>query len=108
MEPQDKDSIELSQVERQLLLYELFLFDEESVIRELIKHCIPIPVRMLQRDPMHLTDAGLICVRFSQKEAAYIQHPKEERFNPGNVTGRLLLHLKRLSGFYHSSLHASR
>lgn len=45
----DKDIIVLSQVERQLLSYELFLFNEESVAKELIKRCIPIPERMLQR-----------------------------------------------------------
>ena len=97
MESQDKDSIELSQVERQLLLYELFLFNEESVTRELIKHCIPISDRMLQRDLKHLTEAGLICVRYSKKEAAYIQYPDEVRFNPSSMAGRQLLHLKRLS-----------
>lgn len=96
MEPQDKDIIELSQVERQLLLYELFLFNEESVTRELIKRCIPISDRMLQRDLKHLTEAGLICVHYSKKEAAYIQHHSEARFNPNNVTGRRLLYLKRL------------
>lgn len=97
MTSHNKDTIELSQVERQLLLYELFLFNEESVTRELIKRCIPIPDRMLQRDLKHLTEAGLICVRYSSKEAAYIQYPKEVRFNPDNVTDRKLLHLKRLS-----------
>lgn len=91
------DIIELSQVERQLLLYELFLFNEESVTRELIKSCIPISDRMLQRDLKHLSEAGLIRVRYSKKETAYIKQSGEPPFNPGNVKGRKLLHLKRLS-----------
>lgn len=96
MKSHDKDVIELSQVERQLLLYELFLFNEESVTRELIKRCIPISDRMLQRDLKHLTEAGLICVCYSKKEATYIQHHDKVLFNPNNVTGRQLQHLKRL------------
>lgn len=96
MNSHDKDIIEVSQVERQLLLYELFIFNPESVTRELIKRSIPISDRMLQRDLKHLTDAGLICVSYSRKEAAYIQHPDDARFNPNNVTGRKLLHLRRL------------
>lgn len=52
---------------------------------------------MLQRDLKHLSEAGLIRVRYSIKEAAYIKHPGEPRFNPDNVKGRKLLHLKRLS-----------
>lgn len=92
----DKDIIVLSQVERQLLSYELFLFNEESVAKELIKRCIPIPERMLQRDLKHLAEAGLICVRYSRKERAYIQHPGEACFNPDNVDGKRLLHLERL------------
>lgn len=97
MKSPDEDIIILSQVERQLLLYELFLFNPESVTRELIKTAVPIPNRMLQRDLRHLTEAGLICVSYSRKEEAYIQHPEKARFNPKDVAGRKLLHLERLS-----------
>lgn len=97
MESSEEGIIVLSQVERQLLLYELFLFNPDFVTRELIKIAVPIPDRMLQRDLEHLTEAGLICVSYSRKEAGYIQHPKKVRFNPNGAGGRKLLHLKRLS-----------
>lgn len=96
MDSDEKNIIALSQVERQLLLYELFLFNPDSVTRDLIKRCIPIPDRMLQRDLKHLTEAGLICVRYSKKEAAYIQRPEEVCFNQNCVGGRQLQHLERL------------
>lgn len=92
----DEDIIILSQAERQLLLYELFLFNPD-VTRELIKTAVPISDRMLQRDLKHLTEAGLICVSYSRKEEAYIQHPEKARFNPSGAAGRRLLHLERLA-----------
>ena len=42
--------VTLSRIERQLLLYELFMVNSESVSKELIKCCLPISDRMLQRD----------------------------------------------------------
>lgn len=95
MASKDKDA--LSQVERQLLLYELFIFNSEYVSKELIKSCLPISDRMMQRDIQHLMEAGLISVKYSRVENAYIQHPEEVVFNPNGVTGRWLLHLERLN-----------
>ena len=97
MNSHDEDAVVLSQVERQLLLYELFLFNPESVTRELIKIAVPIPDRMLQRDLNHLMEAGLIYVSYSKKEAAYLQHPEKAQFNPNDASGRKLLHLKYLT-----------
>lgn len=95
MASKDKDA--LSQVERQLLLYELFIFNSEFVSKELIKSCLPISDRMMQRDIQHLMEAGLISVKYSRVENAYIQHPEEVVFNPNGATGRWLIHLERLN-----------
>ena len=95
MASKDKDA--LSQVERQLLLYELFIFNRELVSKKLIKNCLLISDRMMQRDIQHLTEAGLISVKYSRAEKAYIQHPEEAVFNPNGATGRWLLHLERLN-----------
>ena len=92
-----KDKNALSQVERQLLLYELFIFNSEYVSKELIKHCLPISDRMMQRDIQHLMEAGLISVKYSRVENAYIQYPEEVVFNPNGATGRWLIHLERLN-----------
>ena len=96
MTSRDNKIIILSQVERQLLLHELFMFNSESVTKELIKHCLPISDRMLQRDLKDLTEAGLIRVKYSKTEKAYIQYPESAVFNPGNAMGRRLAHLERL------------
>ena len=88
--------VTLSQIERQLLLYELFMVNSESVSKELIKRCLPISDRMLQRDLKDLTEAGLISVKYSKTEKAYIQHPESTVFNPGKAAGRRLAHLERL------------
>ena len=92
-----KEKNALSQVERQLLLYELFIFNREFVSKELIKHCLPISDRMMQRDIQHLMEAGLIRVKYSRAEKAYVQYPEEAVFNPNGATGRWLLHLERLN-----------
>lgn len=96
MTSKQKEVIELSQVERQLLLYELFIFNKESVTKELIKRCLPISDRMLQRDLKDLTEAGLINVKYSKTERAYIQHPEAVVFNPKEAASRRLVHLERL------------
>ncbi len=96
MAKEDNKIITLSQVERQLLLYELFMFNSESVSKELIKRCLPISGRMLQRDLKDLTEAGLISAKYSRTEKAYIQHPGSAVFNPGKAAGRRLAHLERL------------
>lgn len=92
-----KEKGALSQVERQLLLYELFIFNRESVSKELIKSCLPISDRMMQRDVRHLMEAGLIRVKYSRVEKAYIQYAEGAVFNPDGATGRWLLHLERLN-----------
>lgn len=65
-----KNSIVLSKLERQLLLYDIFYY-LENVEQQDITSRLPIGPRMLQRDLQDLTDAGLINIVYSRKQRAY-------------------------------------
>ena len=68
----DKDNdITLIPTERQLLLYDIFR-GSEQVEYEDITSRLPVGKKMIQRDIKTLTDAGLIRVKYSKKDKAYI------------------------------------
>ena len=66
---------ELKQIERQLILYDIFQQNYEDTRLSTIMHHLPgINMRTLQRDIRDLTDAGLLQVYFSRDISAYINY----------------------------------
>lgn len=63
--------IELTKIERQLLLFEIISSCEVTEYVE-ITSLLPIEPRMIQRDVKDLTATELICVTFSKKESGYV------------------------------------
>lgn len=64
---------ELKQIERQLILYDIFQQNDEDTRLSTIMHHLPgMNLRMLQRDIRDLTDAGLLQVYYSRGQEAYI------------------------------------
>ena len=64
---------ELKQIERQLILYDIFQQNtEDTRISTIMFHLPGMNLRMLQRDVRDLTDAGVIQVYFSRAKKAYI------------------------------------
>ena len=65
----------LKQIERQLILYDIFQQNNEDTRLSTIMHHLPgINVRTLQRDIRDLSDAGLLQVYFSRDKNAYINY----------------------------------
>lgn len=98
-----KELIELNQTERQLILYEMFtLFPYQ--IGEVITYgdiqfiLGKLEKRTLQRDIRDLTDAGLLCVKYLNREKGYIWtgHPTGEIVPKKNISKKKIQHLKRL------------
>lgn len=68
---------ELKQIERQLILYDIFQQNDEDTRVDTIMYHLPgMSIRMLQRDIKDLTDAGLLQVYFSRDIDAYINYAK--------------------------------
>lgn len=66
---------ELKQIERQLILYDIFQQnDEDTRLSTIMYHLPGLNVRTLQRDIRDLTDAGLLQVYFSRDKNAYINY----------------------------------
>ena len=66
---------QLKQIERQLILYDIFQQNNEDTSLSTIMHHLPgLNVRTLQRDIRDLTDAGLLQVYFSRDKNAYINY----------------------------------
>ena len=66
---------ELKQIERQLILYDIFQQNEEDTRLDTIMYHLPgINVRTLQRDIKDLTDTGLLQVYFSRDKNAYLNY----------------------------------
>ena len=67
----------LKQLERQLILYDIFQTNEEDTRMSTIRYHLPgINVRTLQRDIKDLADAGVLQVYFSRDKEAYINREK--------------------------------
>ncbi len=65
----------LKQIERQLILYDIFQQNDEDTRLSTIRFHLPgINMRTLQRDIRDLMDAGLIQVYFSRDKNAYINY----------------------------------
>ncbi len=58
-------------MDRQLLLFDIFIHCEEITVEEIERH-LPMGRKMIQRDIRTLERAGLISVRFSRSKNAYI------------------------------------
>ncbi len=72
-----REFIELNQTERQLILYEMFLsfpyqIDEVITYGDIRFILGKLEKRTLQRDIRDLTDAGLLCVKYSKKKKGYM------------------------------------
>ena len=66
---------ELKQIERQLILYDIFQQnDEDTRLSTIMYHLPGLNMRTLQRDIRDLTDAGLLQVYFSRDKNAYINY----------------------------------
>lgn len=90
--------VELNQIERQLILYDVFTTFEKITYSDIRFVFKKVEKRMLQRDVRDLMDAGLILVKYSKNEQAYV-HVKEENgkiTKRENISKRKMLHLKRL------------
>ena len=85
--------IELSKIERQLLLYEIFLHCEVTEFAEITSR-LPINKRMIQRDIVDLREAGLVDVVYSKKERGYVKKDTP-RFHE-HAAGKRRQSLKRL------------
>lgn len=85
--------IQFSKTERQLLLYAIFI-NAQIVSYNYITYCLPINKRMIQRDIVDLTDAGLLHVTYSRKNRSFIDLG-DAAFHEG-VTGKRRQHLVRL------------
>ena len=85
--------IELSKIERQLLLYEIFLHCEVTEFAEITSR-LPINKRMIQRDIVDLREAGLMDVVYSKKERGYVKKDTP-RFHE-HAAGKRRQSLKRL------------
>jgi hypothetical protein len=90
---------ELTQLDRQLLIYEIFYFCD-SVCYEEITNRIPIGIRMIQRDVDDLMAAGLIAVRYDKSSKAYV-HVDERKDTVSaridNFSAKKKQHIERLS-----------
>lgn len=94
----------LKQIERQLILYDIFQQnDEDTRLSTIMYHLPGINVRTLQRDIRDLTDAGLLQVYFSRDKNAYINYDeyRDERYGIDNDygifksknTGKMMYHV---------------
>ena len=87
------ENIKLTSTDRQLLLYDIFRNCEQVSYEERTVR-LPIGRKMIQRDIGTLTDAGLICVKYSRKAKAYIDSGQQPVFCEG-VKGKRYAHLKK-------------
>jgi DNA-binding transcriptional ArsR family regulator len=90
---------ELTQLDRQLLIYEIFYFCE-SISYEEITSRIPIGIRMIQRDVDDLMAAGLITVRYDKSWKAYVHvDEKKDTVNARieNFSAKKKQHIERLA-----------
>lgn len=87
-------NIQLTSTDRQLLLYDIFRCCEQVSYEEIAVR-LPIGRKMIQRDIGTLTDAGLICVKYSRKVKAYIDSGQPPVFC-ADTEGKRYAHLKKL------------
>lgn len=76
-----------SKTERQLLLYEIIYTSQMIVIEDVMKR-LGASRKMIMRDINDLTDAGLIRLRYSRKEKAYLKEIPTGTLNEPEGTRR--------------------
>ncbi len=81
----------LKQIERQLILYDIFSSNDEDTKISTIKYHLPgITIRTLQRDIRDLKDANVINIYFSRTKNAYINcDNKDIRFYSEGIQKRI-------------------
>ena len=84
----------LTSTDRQLLMYDIFKSCEQISFEEITSR-LPVGRKMIQRDIRMLTDAGLICVRYSRKDRAYVHSGQKPVFQE-SAEGRYRTHLLKL------------
>ena len=91
--------IEIHQIERQLIIYDVFRTFEKVTYRDIEFVLRKVEMRTRQRDIKDLTDAGLICVKYSDDQKAYIQkkEPTGKVVDRDNISRKKLQHLNRLN-----------
>jgi hypothetical protein len=74
----DKLHNQLTQLDRQLLIYEIFYFCKEICYKEITDRIPELGVRMIQRDVTDLKAADLINVRYDRDLKAYVHLKKRK------------------------------
>lgn len=87
-------NIQLTSTDWESLLYDIFCCYERGFYEEIIVR-LPVGKKMIQRDIRILTDAGLICVKYSRKVNAYINSERLPVFCE-DVKGKRYAHLKKI------------
>lgn len=87
--------IALIPTDRQLLLYDIFKGSEQVAYEDIISR-LPIGKKMVQRDIKILMDAGLIQIKYSKKDKAYIHDPVNPPSYNENIKGKYGKHLIKL------------
>lgn len=87
-------NIQLTSTDRQLLLYDIFRCCEQISYEEITVR-LPVGKKMIQRDIGALTDAGLICVKYSRKAKAYF-HSEQPPVFCKDAKGKRYAHLKKI------------
>lgn len=83
-----------SKTERQLLLYEIIYTSQMIELEDVMKR-LEASRKMIMRDIMDLTDAGLINLKYSRKEKAYLKEVRSGILNEPEGTRRYQ-YLKKL------------
>lgn len=93
-----KELAEVKQTERQLVLYDVFMAFDKVTYGDISFALGDIGKRTLQRDIKDLKDAGLVYVKYSKCERAYIDAgmPAGEISYKNNMSRKKIQHLKRL------------
>ena len=87
--------IELTLTERQLLLYDIFKGSEQAEYEDITSR-LPVGKKMVQRDIKALTDAGLIRIKYSKKNKAYVHDTACPPAFDENAKGKYRMHLMKL------------
>lgn len=87
--------IELTKTDRQLLLYDIFKGSKQIAFEDITSR-LPIDKKMIQRDMKDLTAAGLIRVKYSRKDRAYIKDTENPLVLDESIKGKRRIHLTKL------------
>jgi predicted transcriptional regulator len=84
---QDNVMSKYAKTERQLLLYEIIFTSKQIEIEDVMKR-LDAGKKMIQRDIIDLTDAGLVKLEYSRKEKAYLKGEPTNIINEPQGTRR--------------------